>query len=290
MKILKKKRGEGEGTPANTKSGPPAPWENPLIPNKKLRDLYAAMAELRLLEEHLASHRRGRKSATRPASNHGEEGCRASTALSLKSGDLVSESHPGIATPFLRGTRLAELLGSGPAKPDLPPATDCTTRLHLAIGASLALASLQKGLLTAAYVSPGELGTREWKPVLRLASAHTAPILFVVLPAAATKADGQLSLTSTACGVPGIPVDSADPVALYRVAQEAILRIRSGGGPVLMECIPFRIPGKATARAYPDPDPILTMQQFLLPRGVATEDWFQSVETRFAARLNNFTR
>jgi TPP-dependent pyruvate/acetoin dehydrogenase alpha subunit len=76
-------------------------------------------------------------------------------------------------------------------------------------------------------------------------------------------------------------VDAADPVALYRVAQESMLRARAGGGPVLMECIPFQLPGKRTESA----DPILTMRQFMLPRGVATEAWFQSVSNRFAARL-----
>ncbi len=257
------------------------PWENPLIPNKKLRELYAAMVELRLLEAHFNKPRRGRKSAIRPASTHGEEGCRASTILSLKLGDLTSEPVPGIATPFLRGAKLATLLATGPAKPNLPPATDPTTRLHLAIGAALTLASQKRGSLVAAYIYPGELGLREWNPILRLASAHTAPILFVVLPSAATRADGQLSLASTACGVPGIPVDAADPVALYRVAQESTLRIRSGG-PVLMECIPFHIPGRPPEQA----DPIHTMQQFLLPRGIATNDWFQSVADRFRTRLN----
>lgn len=290
MKILKKKPGKGVGAPAIPTSDPAPPWENPLIPSIKLRELYAAMVELRLLEDHLAKPRRGRKPSVRPASTHGEEGCRASTVLSLKPGDLTSEPAPGLATPFLRGAKLAGLLTSGPAKPDLPPAADPTTRLHLAIGAALTLASRKNGPLVLAYVYASELGLREWKPILRLASDHAAPVLIVVLPGLATRKnsqpDGQLSLTATACGVPGIPVDSADPVALYRVAQEATLRIRSGGGPVLMECIPFRIPGKPV----PPSDPILTMQQFLLPRGVATQDWFQSVAARFAARINNIPR
>jgi len=290
MKTLKKNVGEGAGIPTTPKSGPAPSWENPLIPNKKLRELYATMAELRLLEAHVTKPRRGRKPATRPSSTHGEEGCRASTMLSLKPGDLISEPAPGIATPFLRGARLATRLASGPSKPDLPTATDPATRLHLAVGAAFGLAPQKKSLLVTAYVYPAELSLREWKPILRLAAADAAPVLFVVLPSPVgqrpRQQDGQLSLTATACGVPGIPVDAADPVALYRVAQEATLRIRSGGGPVLMECIPFRIPGKQSDAA----DPILTMQQFLLPRGVATAAWFQSVAVRFIARLNNIAK
>jgi len=252
-------------------------WENPLIPSRKLREIYTAMVELRLLEESIAKRRRG----PRRKQVHGEEGCRASTILSLKPGDLTSEPAPGIATSFLRGAKLAELLNSAVPKAALAPGGDPETRLHLAIGASLSLASLKKGSLVAVYVYPGELSQREWKPILRLAAAHTAPIFIVVLPGP-SPTPGQLSLTSTASGVPGIPVDDADPVALYRVAQESILRIRSGGGPVLMESIPFRIPGRPAEPA----DPILTMRQFMLSRGIVTDPWFEKIALRFARRLS----
>jgi TPP-dependent pyruvate/acetoin dehydrogenase alpha subunit len=133
-----------------------------------------------------------------------------------------------------------------------------------------------------AYAYPGELSPREWKPILRLAAAHTAPILIVVLPGS-SPTPGQLGLTSTASGVPGIPVDATDPVALYRVAQESILRVRSGGGPALMECIPFRIPGRPAEPA----DPILTMRQFMLSRGIVTDPWFEKIARRFARRLSS---
>jgi len=262
---------------------PTTSWENPLIPNKKLRELYAAMVELRLLEEHLGNRQR-RKS---PVHLHrGEEGCLVSTVLSLNPGDLTSESSTGIAIEFLRGAKLKEVLGrtakSAKRSPtELPAAGDIAARLHVAIGAAIALAALRKGALAVAYIPAGDLGFKQWKPILKLAAAHAAPILFVVLPARASSKPGQLSLVASACGVPGIPVDAADPVALYRVAQESMLRARAGGGPVLMECIPFQLPGKRAD----DADPIQTMQQFMLPRGVATEAWFQGVASRFAARL-----
>jgi TPP-dependent pyruvate/acetoin dehydrogenase alpha subunit len=121
---------------------------------------------------------------------------------------------------------------------------------------------------------------------VRFAGAQALPVIFVVQAGAAgNKAagrPGQLSLASSACGVPGIPVDAADPVALYRVAQESTLRARAGGGPVLMECIPFRIAGSRAAPA----DPIITMQQFLLHRGIVSEAWLRNVEDRFGRRLN----
>jgi TPP-dependent pyruvate/acetoin dehydrogenase alpha subunit len=274
--------------PATTQKNDPAPaWENPLMPNKRLRELYTAMVELSLLEGKIAGLQT-RKKTSQLRLHFGEEGCVVSTIMSLKPGDLTGESEPSIAPEFLRGTtKLTALLKrtKPPAtrpSPELPPISDTATRLNLTIGAALALAVTKKGSLTVAYIHAGDLTSQQWKPILKLAATQIAPILFVVLPHP-TKIDkpGQLGLTSTSCGVPGIPVDAADPVALYRVAQESMLRIRAGGGPVLMECIPFQIPGKRAEST----DPILTMQQFMLPRGVATEVWFNQVATRFAARL-----
>ncbi len=266
------------------------PWENPLIPNKRLRELYTAMAELRLLEEHIAILQRRAKPASRIEINPGEEACRVSTVLSLLPGDVTSEPAPGLATRFLRGTKLSEILHSAtPAvstprldSTELPFALDPERRLLLAIGAALALAARKKGPLVAAFIYPGELALPEWKPIFRLASAHAAPVLFVALPASGVSPKhGKLAELSTSVGVPGIPVDAVDAVALYRVVQESMVRVRAGGGPVLMECIPFQIPGQD-----PQPtDPVLAMRASLLHRKVADDAWFASVEFRFTARL-----
>jgi len=265
---------------------PTTSWENPLIPNKKLRELYTAMVELRLLERHIARLQFGLKASARLRLHPREEGCLVSTVLSLHPGDVTSEPSAGIAIRFLRGASLGTLfaLEASPAKDaprEIPAISETALRLHLTLGAALALAAKKKGSLAVAYVYAGELALPQWRPILKLAAANAAPLLFVILPAQSAAKPGQLSLAATACGVPGIPVDAADPVALYRVAQESMLRARAGGGPVLMECIPFQLPGKP---AQPS-DPILTMQQFLLPRGIASEDWFQNVAARFAARL-----
>ena len=283
MKILSKNQG---GVPplVAPKTDPAPAWENPLMPNKRLRQLYAAMVELRLLEENIASRQSRQRSSGKLHLHPGEEGVFASTILSLNPGDLTSESAPSIAPAFLCGAKLSSIL-SPPSRArkslhELPSVADATVRLNLAIGASLGFVATKKGSLTVVYISSNDLTQQQWKPILKLAAGQVAPILFVALSGKSAKL-GQLSQLSTTCGTPGIPVDAADPVALYRVTQESMLRIRAGGGPVLMECIPFQLPGKQAGPA----DPILTMQQFMLPRGVADTTWFNHVSTRFATRL-----
>lgn len=265
------------------------PWENPLIPNKRLRELYTSMAEVRLLEEHVAKLRRRTKASNGLHVAFGEEACRVSTALSLLPGDLTSDITPSASASLLRGSKLTDVIRSvdvaARTTPDVPgqlPVTkDPSARLHLAIGAALALAARKKGPLVLAYLYPDELASTEWKPVFRLAARSAAPVIFVSLPTPASARAGKLSELSTSCGVPGIPVDAADAVALYRVVQESMLRARAGGGPVLMECVRFQLPGTKSSPA----DPVQNMRESLIHRKIADDAWFQTVATRFASRL-----
>ena len=70
------------------------PQENPLVNNKKLRQMYLAMIEARMLDEHIAKLQR--KAKTRINSTRGQEACRVSTAIELVEGDLVSDSQAGV--------------------------------------------------------------------------------------------------------------------------------------------------------------------------------------------------
>jgi TPP-dependent pyruvate/acetoin dehydrogenase alpha subunit len=267
--------------------GEPVAWENPLIPNKKLRALYVAMLELRLLDE-FAGKFQGWDAVC------GEEGCRVSTTFDLKPGDLTSEVTNGAATGFLRGIKLADVVhrskssGKGRAAAgridhagQIPAMVEALDQLHLALGAATALKATKKGALVIAYVHYDEVTRTEWKPVLRFAAQNVLPVIFVVLAGDSTRGLGQLSLAANKCGLPGIPVDAADPVALYRVAQESMLRGRAGGGPVLMECVPFHIAARTSAPA----DPVHTMQEFLLHRRIVDEAWLRGVESKFKSRL-----
>jgi TPP-dependent pyruvate/acetoin dehydrogenase alpha subunit len=277
-------------SPAPSSDTPPAPaWENPLIPNKKLRALYTAMVELRLLEEFGTTQQRKakRKPAARLHATPGEEACLVSTLIDLEPGDLVADAHPGIATAFLRGAKLQHLLHSlTAANPNgrrdlhLPFSETGLQRLNVAAGAAL---TAKSGRLVVAYVRPHELDLPGWQQLLQFAGAHELPLILVVLPP--TEADspstGRLSRLATDHGVPGILIDAADPVALYRVAQESTQRARAFGGGVLMECIPFPLAAKLNEPT----DPIETMERFLLSRQVATSEWMNHIRYKFQQRL-----
>jgi TPP-dependent pyruvate/acetoin dehydrogenase alpha subunit len=277
-------------------------YENPLVPNEKLRQMYRAMAEARVLDEHIAKLQRRVKGRQRQESIRGQEACRVSTAIDLGPGDLVSDSQAGVAMDLLAGmkvdsvlNRVAELHSGKKAAGAkragfsgrlLPWIDDPEEQLRMAMGAALSFKTLQHANVVVAYVRQGEVAKEVWRRVLGLASKLELPIIFVVLPAVgrAKKKNGVASLSTRTArwGVPGIPVDAGDAVALYRVAQESLGRTRGGDGPVLVECIEFRMGGKGGGLPV---DPLVQMEEFLLGRKFCTAAWLKGAGDELRRRL-----
>jgi TPP-dependent pyruvate/acetoin dehydrogenase alpha subunit len=267
------------------------PYENPLIPDKKLRQLFVAMVEMRLLDEHIAGLQRGVKARRRLDSTSGEEACRVSMAVELGPGDLVSDAQVSVAMGLLAGVKVDSLLeqvaalsssakgrkaagaGKNVIAGQLPWIEGVGDRLRMALGAALSFKTLKRANVVVAFVREGEVPNALWRKLLGVASRFELPIIFIVLPGGGSKKKKRngvpLTKLATSCGVPGIPVDASDAVALYRAAQESLGRMRAGDGAVLVECVAFPVKKKRGAAV----DPILQMREFLLGRKVCDEAW-----------------
>jgi acetoin:2,6-dichlorophenolindophenol oxidoreductase subunit alpha len=282
-------------------------YENPLVPNKKLLQMYGVMADARALDEHIQRSQKGLKGRRRLLSTRGEEACRVSTALELLPGDLVSDSQPGAVMDLISGAqskaqinsllkRVAEfhegkidgakLAKEGALARVLPWVENAGNRVRVAMGAALSFKTLKRGSLVVAYVGHDELGKKEWREVVETASKLELPMIFVVLPGDQKNQGGvrQLSAKARGWGMPGMPVDAHDAVALYRVTQESLGRIRGGGGPVLIECKGYRVEG---VRKTPIDDPLTQMRDFLLGRKVCTAAWLEKAGERLHRHLSS---
>ncbi len=266
--------------------------------------MFVSMVEMRVLDQKVAELQRGVKARLRLDATCGQEACRVSTAIGLGAADLISDAAIGVSIALLNGSGAAPLLrrvagfDSGAKKLEdiiaedgapsrqLPWIEDVGDRLRMAMGAALSFRTQRRANLVLAYVRHGDLTSRDWRQVIGIAGKLELPILFVLLPQGSGKARGKqrLSVCETArrCGVPGIPVDGSDAVALYRVAQESIGRMRGGGGPVLIECQTYRIANKP---AEEEADPIRQMRANLLGRGICSEAWMQRTEMKLRARM-----
>jgi TPP-dependent pyruvate/acetoin dehydrogenase alpha subunit len=267
--------------------------ENPLVPNAKLKQMYTTMLEARVLEEAVAKKARGAKGSRRVASIRGQEAVRVSTAIELGPDDLVSDAAVSAGMGSILGGEAASLLkdfskakatksGSGRL---LRPIDDGVQRLRLAAGAALALKAQGRQGVVVAYARREEAGENAWKNVLSAASRLELPIIFVVLPGTGSMKKGdELAVVSEIAheaGVPGMPVDACDAVALYRATQESLGRTRAGDGPVLIECVRWRIKGK---RGVSD-DPLIHLEEFLRAQKIATSAWLENASRAARRRL-----
>jgi TPP-dependent pyruvate/acetoin dehydrogenase alpha subunit len=272
--------------------------ESPLVPNRTMQRIYEGMVQSRMLGD-WQQVQRGKSKA--PAT-FGQEACRASVLIGMGEGDLVSD-HAGFrASALLLGGELGEIAAGADQKVTayagvpglLPSPKDVGERLHLACGAALALRRLKLAGVVVVFAEAAEVKPSLWREILRLAAEEELAMLFVALAsgkgskAAKLHEAFVLSDRATAHGVPGIPVDAADAIALYRVAQESIGRARAGGGPALMECISplaLRPLIKKQAGGF-EADPVAWMGEMLLRRGVCGEDWIAEVAPAFQAALD----
>jgi len=272
------------------------PFENPLVPNRKLKQLYAAMVEARVLDE-FAARTAGKVKRGMLKSTRGQEACRVSTAMELAGGDLVCDSQDGVVMHRIAGASVGSVLArldalrSGGKKRAakarnnatqvLPWVADAGDRLRMALGAALSVKMLGHANLVVVYVDGRELPDAVWRRVLGLAAELELPVIFVVLPDAAGVRSGRsMSAKAISCGVPGFPVDAGDAVALYRVAQESIGRARGNGGPALIECLTH------LSQSAGEDDPVVQMRGFMLGRRVAGKTWLDGVERVFRRKLD----
>ncbi|MEO6910811.1 MAG: thiamine pyrophosphate-dependent enzyme [Edaphobacter sp.] len=260
------------------------------------------MVEARLLEEHIARLQRKTKARHRLKSTYGQEACRVSTALELTPGDLVSDAQAGVIMDLLFGAKIDSLLrsitaftsgkkqttlfaGKTSTLRQLPWISDGSDRLKLALGAALTFKTLKQKNIVISYVLPAEISQELWKQTFALAAKFDLPIILVVLPdaeSAKRRRRSSLCAKARAAGIPGIPVDANDAVALYRVAQESIGRARGGDGPVLIDCIPYPPVGQQSAGAA---DPILYMKEFMVGRKICTSAWADRAGDAFRNRI-----
>jgi len=215
-----------------------------------------------------------------------------STAIELGPDDLVSDARVSAGMELILGGEATSLLKTHskttPATGGnrlLRPVDDGTERLRLAAGAALALKTQCRRGIVVVYARKDEASRSAWKETLSAATKLELPIIFAVMPqtGGAKKGGEAASMCelARAVGMPGMPVDACDAVALYRVTQESLGRTRGGDGPVLVECVRWRVESK---RGVSD-DPLVHLQEFLIERRIVTSEWFEGAGRAARKRL-----
>ena len=177
-------------------------------------------------------------------------------------------------------------------------------QLPIALGAALAAQHKRTGTLSVAFTGDGSTNIGAFHESLNMAAVWDLPLVVVIennhygeySPLAATTAISHLCERAVAYGIPGVPVDGNDLLAVRQVTAEAFARAREGGGPTLIEADTYRHEGHSRsdpAKYRPEGeleewllrDPIPRFEEVLKAAGVADAEGLGSIRAEVAAEV-----
>jgi len=223
--------------------------------------LYDLMLKSRLFEEAVAQLWRDGLISGEMHLGTGEEAVVAGVVAHLRDGDAMALDHRGTAPLLMRGADPSALLRELLGRPgglgggmgghmhlfsrDLLAASSGIVGAGGPAVAGFALAAerLRPGSVAVAFFGEGALNQGMMMESLNLASVWGLPALFVckddgwsITARSDRMTGGTLDERSRGLGVPVAGADGLDPAAVFDAAEEALRRVRSGGGPTFLHC------------------------------------------------------
>jgi len=169
--------------------------------------------------------------------------------------------------------------------------------MPVAVGAAMAFRHQATDNVALSFFGEGAANQGSFHESLNLASLWNLPVVFVCednayaisVPKTASTCIPDNSDRAAAYGIPGVRVESNDPVAVYEVMGEAIARARRGEGPSLIEIKTDRLWGhfEGDADAYRTEefkaemlknDPLTAFAQRLTEEGILNESDIASIQ------------
>jgi acetoin:2,6-dichlorophenolindophenol oxidoreductase subunit alpha len=293
-----------------------------LISDEKLLSLYAAMLKCRLIEERARVLFPQNGFAVNGYAAAGQEAAAVGVAIDLLAEDTVAALGREFIFSFIRGAPLERIIGqiiapaggldkagfqterSEDAAPGITSSRAIAGLLNIAIGVALANKTKKNGKIAVVFSGDGATSLEVWREALLVAGANQLPMIFVSLNSLAAEPESskprargeKIAVKAEELGLPTIPVDGNDVVAVYRVASEAISRARQGR-PTLIECVPFeaRSPARggnaeaskpATSERRTADDSILNIELYLTRKGLFSEELKQRIAAEFGKQLD----
>jgi pyruvate dehydrogenase E1 component alpha subunit len=252
-----------------------------LISNEKLRELYATMLQCRMIDERVLFER-GNATGDYYAPS-GQEASVVGVAVDLSAADSVVTLDGASNAAFVHGEALQKLLsrlvyGSS--------SVDAEGRIHGALGVALAGKTNANQQVVVVFGGGEVSQSKAWQEALKVAGTHTLPLIFVQLGSKPQQPQVQRKGREAATqgeewGLPVIPVDGNDVVAVYRVATESVSRARRGRGATLIECV-----DGAAIDPFTKQDPLLKMERYLTGKGLFQAEWKQEITVSFRSKLD----
>lgn len=295
-----------------------------VVPDKVMLDLYQKILGVFYLEERLKIlTRQGKISFL--ASSRGHEVAQVGTAMMLKPGhDWFFPYYREKALAYALGVPLKDMFlhmlsregdpsSNGRNMPEhfsardlnLVSQTACTgTQFLPAVGMAKALR--KDGSDAIVYASSGEGATSEgeFAEAVNWATREELPVLFLIqnngyaisVPQNA-QTTSQIHLIAAGYGLPSYHVDGTWYESMYKIVPRIIQRMRSGGGPALIEAEVVRLDSHSSSddqtkyrseeelKRAKEHDPILLTEEYILNHGLMTQPDIEKMRAELQAEV-----
>jgi len=229
--------------------------ENPLLPNRRLKEMLELMRKSRKLD-----------------GGAGREALLAATVIHLEDGDILlgQTGDKAVSTLTPKQKKNPRVTWDAVLEPEGDVALPKAPRMALAAAMAQGLRAAGNGGVVLAMT---QTGAKEEGFADALAYAQNARVPLLVAVSDAT--DGRAKKGAVQFGdaekiakklqLPLFPVDGEDAVAVYRVMQECTLRARNGEGPAILWCV---MAAKASGTMTQPQMPIARLEKYLAVRGI----------------------
>ena len=291
----------------------------PDLDDDTFRAMYRDMKLARRFDERAVSlQRQGRMGTFPPLS--GQEAAQVGSAHALAERDWVFPSYREHAVQLIRGLTLRQILlywmghedgNEVPADLNLfTVAVPIATQIPHATGAAWASKLNGEDRAFVVYFGDGATSEGDFHEGLNFGGVFDVPVVYFCNNnqwAISTPSDRQTACVSLAAkaqayGFEGVQVDGMDPLAVYRVTEEALAKARNPDEdqrrPTLVEAVQYRYGAHTTAddpSVYRDEeeveewrtrDPIPRLETFLRETGRVDDETVASIENEIEERLD----
>jgi TPP-dependent pyruvate/acetoin dehydrogenase alpha subunit len=296
------------------------------LSREKLLRMLRTMIEIRRFEERVEQLYVREGLLVGPAHLYlGQEAVAAAAVGALEPEDLITTTYRGHGHAIAKGVPLkmlmAELFGKAtgtckglsgsmhaamyPEKGSVYATAIVGSGIPIAVGIGLGLQREGKHRVVMTFFGDGASNTGSFHEAMNLASVWKLPVVFLCennLYGMSTRADRVIAAENVASRaqayrMQSMIADGNDVGSVFVAANEAIQFTRTGQGPILLECMTYRLKGHGVydkAEYRPDEeteewlkrDPIKGLEAKLIKAGLASQPEMEQIEREVAAEIN----
>ena len=273
--------------------------------------LYQAMVLMRTYDAKAIALQRTGQIGTY-ASILGKEAVEAGVGAAMAKDDVLFCTYRENGVQIMRGVTMRELFlywggderGSDFAGPrrDFPVCITIASQCLHAAGVAYAIKLRKEPRVAVCMLGDGATSKGDFYEGINAAGTWRLPVVFVVtnnqwaisVPRKAQTAAQTLAQKALAAGFEGVQVDGNDVVAVHHAMREALAKARSGGGPMLIEAVTYRLadhttaddasryrPAEEVAEAWKC-EPVLRLRNYLSEAGA----WNRTLEEELLRQCN----